>query len=82
MVLGQVQYPDRRAFFRFSFPKWSGFYVDSFDESVKPVEALQNLACLVESTSAVWTSTSRSPYRHDLRDNELKIWEASLTNSF
>ena len=78
MVLGQVQFHDRRTFFRFSFPKWSGFIVDSFDENIKPVEALQNLACLVENTSNVWTSTSGNPFCHRLPDSELKIWEASI----
>ena len=56
--------------------------MDSFDESMKPVEALQNLACLVESTSNVWTSTSGSLDCHVLLDYDLKIWEASRTSIF
>ena len=78
MAFGQVQFHDRRTFLQFSFPKWSGFFVNSFDESIKPEEALQNLACLVESTSNVWTSTSGYPYCHSIRDSELRIWEASI----
>lgn len=67
---------DRQAFFQFFFPKWSGFYVDSFDENIQPVEALQNLACLVESTSVVWTSTSGVLHRHTVdSNNKLKLGE-------
>ena len=66
---------DRRVFFEISFPKWSGFYVDSFDENIQPVEALQNLACLVEGTSSVWTSTSKYPYRHAVDHTKLRLSE-------
>ena len=80
MAWGQIQYHDRRAFFRLSFPKWSGFYVESFDENINPVEALQNLAWLVEGTSNFWTSTSGFADCHHVRDYELRIWEASITS--
>ena len=67
---------DRRVFFEISFPKWSGFYVDSFDENIQPLEALQNLACLVQNTSNVWTSTSQySSYCHVVDHTKLRLWE-------
>ena len=66
---------DRRAFFRYFFPKWVGFHADSFDDKIQPVEALQNLACLMENTMIVWTSTHGYSNRKVVDKSSLKIWE-------
>ncbi|CAB4005379.1 Hypothetical predicted protein, partial [Paramuricea clavata] len=72
---------DRRAFFRKFFPKWSGFYVNSFDDKIQPVQALQNLEYLVEGMSAVWTSTSGYSYRHTVDSYNLKLGEVGATSN-
>lgn len=69
---------DRRAFFRYFFPKWSGFHTDSYDDKIQPVEALQNLACLIENTIVVWTSNNGSSNRKDVDKSSLKIWEVGV----
>ena len=52
-----------------------GYNSDSFDDKIQPVEALQNLACLIESTIAVWTSTHGYPDHKFVDKSSLKIWE-------
>ena len=72
---------NRRAFFQEFFPKWSGFYVDSFDINIQPVKALQHLECLVDDISAVWTSdTTRSPYRRSVDYVKLRLSEVGACN--
>ena len=73
---------NRRVFFEIFFPKWSGFYVGSFDQDIKPVEALQNLACLVENTSNVWTSTYKVPHRNVVDSSKLNLREVGATIMF
>ena len=66
---------DRREFFRNFFPKWSGFYVDSFDDKIQLVEALERLQCLVNGTTSVWTSTSGNAENHPIDSQKLKLEE-------
>ncbi len=71
---------DRRAFFREFFPKWSGFSVDSPDFKLQPVEALEQLQCLVEGISAVWTvDITRRPRCFNVGRRELRLWEVGVT---
>jgi hypothetical protein len=70
---------DRRTFFQTFFPRWSGFYTESFDSKTQPVEALLKLDCLVEGISHVWTSTSRYPYCHYIDSTKLKLWEVRMS---
>jgi hypothetical protein len=66
---------DRRDFFRIFFPKWSGFFINSFDEKIQPVEALEKLERLEEDVLVFWTSTSKYPRRHRVDNHGLKLWE-------
>ena len=76
-----LELDNRRLFFREFFPKWSGFYVDSFDFIIQPVEALQQLECLVQDISLVWTSdTTRRPCRHSVEYGKLRLWEVGVTS--
>jgi hypothetical protein len=72
---------DRRAFFRRFFPKWSGFYVNTFDDKIQPVEALQNLEYLVKGISVFWTSSSGYPYCYTVASRDLKLWEVGVTSN-
>ena len=69
---------DRRTFFRKFFPKWSGFSVESIDET-RVVEALENLEHLVEDVSHFCTSVSNQGYRHVVDRNKLKLSQVSAT---
>jgi hypothetical protein len=73
---------NRRAFFREFFPKWSGFYIDSFDPKIQPVEALEQLKCLVEDISVVWVvDASRNPHRSIVDSYKLKLSEVGVTRN-
>ena len=73
---------DRRVFFRQFFPKWSGFYVDSLDFDIQPVEALQKLQCLFEDITGVWISDiAQTPYRRAVNLSELRLWEVGVTRN-
>jgi hypothetical protein len=75
-------FDDRRAFFREFFPKWSGFYIGSFDPEIQPVQALEQLECLVEGISAVWTvDTTRNPRRFTVEYCKLKLSEVGVTSN-
>ena len=71
---------DRRAFFREFFPKWRGFHVGSFDPKIQPVDALEQLECLFEGISAVWTvdSTTRNPRRSTVDLYRLNLSEVGV----
>ena len=75
---------DRRAFFREFFPKWSGFHVGSCDPKIQPVEALEQVECLVEDISAVWTVattyTTRNARRRTVNYDKLKLSEVGVYN--
>jgi hypothetical protein len=76
-------FDDRRTFFRIFFPKWSGFFADSFDSEIQPVEALLKLDCLVESISHVWTSSDfRNVDSFAVDSRKLKLWEVGLTRDY
>jgi hypothetical protein len=69
---------DRIAFIEEFFPKWNGFCVGSFDSEIKPLEALEQLHCLVQDISNVWTvdKTERPcffPVRNDLNISEVSV---------
>jgi hypothetical protein len=71
---------DRRASFRTFFPKWRGFYVNSFDTIIQPAEALHSLECLVEGTSASRISTSGDIQRRTVDSQKLRLDEVGVTN--
>ena len=71
---------DRKAFFRTFFPKWSGFYVNSFDSKIELADALHSLECLVEGTSADRTSTSGLVERRIVDSQKLRLGEVGVTN--
>ena len=69
----------RRAFLEEFFPKWSGFCVGVFDSRIQPLEALEQLHCLVWDISEVWTvDTIKRPRRFSVYD-ELNISEVGVT---
>ena len=72
---------DRGVFFRKFFPKWSGFYVDSLDDKIQLVEALEKLQCLFTSTTSVWTSTSGISQNHPIDSQKLKLEEVGINNN-
>ena len=72
---------DRRAFFRKFFPKWSGFYVDSFDHKIQLAEALQKLQCLYEGISNVWVTTSGYYSCRAVDSHKLELGQVGVTSS-
>jgi hypothetical protein len=72
---------DRRTFFQTFFPRWIGFFADSFDTQIQPVEALSKLDFLVEGISFVWTSSGsgRDARRNRIDSTKLNLWKVGLT---
>ena len=70
----------RRVFFEEFFPKWSGFCVGSYDKEIQPLEALEQLHCLVQDISKVWTvDTTKRPRWFSL-SNALNISQVGTCN--
>ncbi len=73
---------NRRAFFRKFFPKWSGFHVYCFDDTIQPDEALQKLQRLVEDISDVHISDSDYPSCWTVDSNELNLREVCVASQY
>ncbi|CAB4026272.1 Hypothetical predicted protein [Paramuricea clavata] len=59
-----------------NLPQWSAFHIDSFDPQIQPVEALEQLDCLVQGISAVWTiNDTRYQHRFKVDYDKLSLSE-------